>query len=184
MPGPTGRPLAGTELEGCRPGLPPSQSLRELVILALARGRWSGNSHHPLRHLLQGLDLATQGFQRFAPLTVSPLLQLPCNRPLEAVDLGFQSGAPRDLPLPPVLQAYFILNTSGKKGPWVGTWSAPWSRCRCGLVDGAGQLLKALVDCLLVDTTGFPRSLCSRQAWNAAQSIRMKSGRSGYFVKE
>jgi hypothetical protein len=37
-PGPTGRPPAGTELQGCRPGLPPSQHLAELVLPALARG--------------------------------------------------------------------------------------------------------------------------------------------------
>jgi hypothetical protein len=59
------------------------------------------------------------------------------------------------------------------------TCSAPWGRFNCGLVDGAGQLLKAHVDCILVDHTGFPGSLCSRQAWNAAQSIRVKSGLSG-----
>jgi hypothetical protein len=36
--GPRGRAPVDTELQGCRPGLPPSQSLRELVLLALARG--------------------------------------------------------------------------------------------------------------------------------------------------
>jgi hypothetical protein len=59
--------------------------------------------------------LNIQGFQRIAPLFVPPLVQPIGHRPLEAVDLGFQRGVPCDLPLPPqpVLQAYFILNTSG-----------------------------------------------------------------------
>jgi hypothetical protein len=33
-------------------------------------------------------------------------------------------------------------------------------------------------------TKGFPGSLCSRQAWNAAQSIRVKSGRFGRLWKD
>jgi hypothetical protein len=38
IPGLMGRPPARTELQGWRPGLPPSQSLRELLLLVLARG--------------------------------------------------------------------------------------------------------------------------------------------------
>jgi hypothetical protein len=33
-------------------------------------------------------------------------------------------------------------------------------------------------------TAGFPGSLSSRQDWNAAQSIRLKSGRSTTFSKD
>jgi hypothetical protein len=70
---------------------------------------------------------------------------------MESVDLGFQSGVP-DLPLPPqpVLQAYFVLNTSGERGPRVGTRSTLGSGCRCGLLECACQLLNALVGCLIV----------------------------------
>jgi hypothetical protein len=37
-PGPTGRPPAGTELRGCRPGLPPSEGLRGLPPSEVLRG--------------------------------------------------------------------------------------------------------------------------------------------------
>jgi hypothetical protein len=62
------------------------------------------------------------------------------------------------LPLPPqpVLQAYFILNTSEQRWPRVGRGSTLGSRYRCGLLDGTGQLLDALVDCLLVVYRGNP----------------------------
>jgi hypothetical protein len=71
--------------------------------------------------------------------------------------MGFRSGIPRNLPLPPqpVLQAYFIIYTSGKWESWVGTWSTPDSRCHCGLLGGAGHLLDALVDCLLAHHHGI-----------------------------
>jgi hypothetical protein len=123
----------------------------------LQGGQNSGKSHHRLRQLPQRLVLATQGFQRIAPLTVPQLIQLPSYRILEAVDLGFQTWDPPDLPLhpQPVLQAYFIMNTRGKRGPWVGTWSATWSRCRWGHVDEAGQPLKSPVECHLVDNHGI-----------------------------
>jgi hypothetical protein len=153
----------------------------------LQGGRWSGNSHHPLCHLPQRLVLATQGFQPIAPLTIPPLIQLPIHRPPEAVDLGYQSGVPRDLPLPPqlVLQAYFMLNTSGKGRavaryvvgalepvplwPRGWRWSAPQGTCRL-------PPRRSPPD--------FNESLCSRQSCNATQSIRVKSGISGGFSKE
>jgi hypothetical protein len=94
-------------------GLPISRNQSELVLPALVRGPRSGNSHHPLCHLPYSLVLTVQRFQRITLLFVLPLVQPMDHRTLEAVDLGFQSGIPRDLPLPPqsVVQAHFILNT-------------------------------------------------------------------------
>jgi hypothetical protein len=77
--------------------------------------RKSVKSHNPLCHLPKRLVVTAQEFQRIAVLFVPPLVQPIGHRPLEAVDLGFQSGVPRDLSKPPqpILPAYFILNTSG-----------------------------------------------------------------------
>lgn len=44
--------------------------------------------------------LTVQGLQVVAPLFVPPLVKLVCCRHLKAVDLGYQNGIPRDLPLP------------------------------------------------------------------------------------
>jgi len=48
-----------------------------------------------------------EGFGCRTPLVVTPLLETEGHRPLQAVDLSFQSGVSGDLPLPPrpVLQA-------------------------------------------------------------------------------
>jgi hypothetical protein len=88
-----GRSPAETELQACRPGLPLSRILRKLVLPALARGRRSGNSHCPLCHLQWRLVLTVEVFQRIAPWLVPPLDQPISHRPLEAVDLSFDSGA-------------------------------------------------------------------------------------------
>ncbi|KDR11662.1 hypothetical protein L798_13991 [Zootermopsis nevadensis] len=106
MSGPTDRPPAETGPQGCRPGLPPSRSPRQRILPAQARWRRSGDSHHPLSNLPKRLVLAGQGFQRVAPLFVRPLVEPTGHRPLESVDLSFESGVPRDLPAPrqPVLR--------------------------------------------------------------------------------
>jgi len=53
-----------------------------------------------------------EGFECCTPLVVPPLVEPAGHRPLQAVDLSFQSGVPGDLPPPPqpVLPAYLILN--------------------------------------------------------------------------
>jgi hypothetical protein len=61
------------------------------------------------------------------------------------------------LPPQPVLTAYFFLITIGWRGPRVGMVSTLGSRCRCGLLDGAGQLLDAFVDYLIVVYHRIPR---------------------------
>ena len=69
-------------------------------------------------------------------------------RPLKAVDLGFQSGVPGDLPTSsqPVFQAYFILNTDRDLGAWVSNRAT----LRCGSFqspkNGAGKVLNTRVD--------------------------------------
>jgi hypothetical protein len=73
-----------------------------------------------------------RGFQCIGPKFVPPHVQPIAYLTLEAVDLGFQSRAPYDLTLPlqAVLQAYFILNTSGQKKLWAGRRMILRSRCR------------------------------------------------------
>ena len=90
-----------------------------------------------------------EGLECRTPLVVPPLIEPASQRPLQAVDLGFQSGIPGDLPMPPqpVLQAYFVLNASRYRRPWVVTWATFGSRCRQSLQDGAGVILNACVDC-------------------------------------
>jgi hypothetical protein len=81
------------------------------------------------------------------------------------------------LPPPqPVLQTHFILNTCGQWGPRVGTGSTLSKICRCGLLHGTSQLPNALIDYLLVVYRVFSGSLSPSEAWNANQSIRVKSG--------
>jgi hypothetical protein len=76
-----------------------------------------------------------------------------------AVDLDYQCEIPRDLPLPPqpFIQAHFILNTSGQRRPLVGMGPKVGSRWHYGVLDGAGQLLDALVDSVLVVYCEIPR---------------------------
>jgi hypothetical protein len=112
-------------------------------------GRRSRNSQHPLSHPPQRLVFGIEGFECRTPLVVPPLIEPASHRPLQAVDLGFQSGVPGDLPPPPqpVLQAYFILNADRYRRPRVVTWATLGSRCRQSLQDGAGEVLNACGDC-------------------------------------
>ena len=57
-------------------------------------GRWSRNSHHPSGHPPQRLVFRIDGFECSAPLVVSPLVEPAGHRPLQAVDLSFQSVLP------------------------------------------------------------------------------------------
>jgi hypothetical protein len=54
-----------------------------------------------------------------AQRVVSPLFESSGHRPLQAVDIGFQSRVPGDMPLPqlPGFQAYLILNTGRYRRP-------------------------------------------------------------------
>lgn len=58
------------------------------------------------------------------PLIFPPTIQPRGHRTLEAVNAGFQSAVPRDLPPPfqSVLQVCPILNTTGHRGSLVGVW--------------------------------------------------------------
>jgi hypothetical protein len=100
---------------------------------------------HPPQRLVFGI----KGFECSTPLVVPPLVESTGHRPLQPVDLGFQSGVPGDLPPPlqPVLQAYLILNASWYWGPWVVTRATLGSRCCKSLQNGAGEVLNAHVDC-------------------------------------
>ncbi len=89
-----------------------------------------------------------QGFECRAPPVVPPLVELSGHRPLEAVDLGFQSGVPGDLPPSPqsVFQAYFILNTSRDLGGWVTMWATFGCGNRQSLKDRVGEVPNTRVD--------------------------------------
>jgi hypothetical protein len=84
-----------------------------------------GTRINPLCHLPRWL-ITVQWPQRIVPLFVPPLVRPIGCRPLEAFDPGFQSGIPWGLTLP--LQPYFVLSTSGQRGPWVGTGTTVRSR--------------------------------------------------------
>jgi hypothetical protein len=73
--------------------------------------------------------------------------------------MGFQSGVSSDLPLPrqPILQTYSAVNTGGRRRQLVDTKLTLGSRCRCGVLDGAGQLVQASVDWILVVYYSIPR---------------------------
>jgi hypothetical protein len=68
---------------------------------------------------------------------------------VQAVNLGFQSGVPGDLPPPPQtgFQAYLILNTSRNRRQWVVTRATLRNRCCKSLQNGAREILNARVGC-------------------------------------
>jgi hypothetical protein len=128
----------------------------------MTRRRRSRNCHHSLGHPPQRLVFGILGFECRTPLVVHPFIEPAGHSPLQAVDLGFQSGVPGDLPPPPqpVLQAYFIFNAGRYRRPWVVTWATFWSRCRQSLQDGAGKVLNACVDCHPIVQFRIERNLC------------------------
>jgi hypothetical protein len=109
----------------------------------------SRNSHHPFGHPPQRLVFGIEGFESRTALAVPPLIEPSVHRPMQAGDLGFQSGISGDLStlLQLVLQAYLILIVSRYRRPWVVTRATLGSRCRQNLQNGAGVVLNAHVDC-------------------------------------
>jgi hypothetical protein len=92
---------------------------------------------------------------------VPPLVQPVGHQSLKTVDLGFQSGVPGFLSLPPqpVLQAYFVLDRSQKGWSWVGTRATLWSCHFNGTPDSTGQVRDTRVDSLIVTELRFGRKL-------------------------
>jgi hypothetical protein len=82
-------------------------------------------------------------------LVIPQLIEPAGHRPLQAVDFGFQSGVPSDLPPPPqpVLQAYLVLNAGRYQRPWVVTRTTLGNRSCQSLQDDARKVLNACVDC-------------------------------------
>ena len=89
-----------------------------------------------------------QGFDCRAPPVVHPLVELSGHRTLKAVDLGFQTGVPGDLPPSPqsVFQEYFILNTSRDLGDLVTMWATFGCGSRQCFEDGATGVPNTRVD--------------------------------------
>ena len=102
----------------------------------------------PFSHLPQRLVSGIQGFGCRAPLVIPPLIEPSGHRPLKAVDLGFQSGVPGDLPTSPqpVFQAYFILNTGRDLRAWVSNRATLRSGSFHSPKNGAGEVLNTRVD--------------------------------------
>jgi len=121
-----------------------------------------------------------------APLVIPPLIEPSGHRPLKAVDLGFQSGVPGDLPTSPqpVFQTYFILNT----GRDLGRGSAIGRRLG---VDAsiaprlAPETISTRVSISIpLCNSGLNGISASRWVWNLAESVRLTSGRSGVCWKD
>ena len=85
-------------------------------------------------------------------MVVSPLVETTGLRPLQAVDLGFQTAVAGQLPLSPqpVLQAYIFLNAGRYQRPWVVTPATLGSRFYLRLQECVGEILNACVECHLV----------------------------------
>ena len=83
------------------------------------------------------------------------------HRSLETVDLSFESGVPGFLPLPPqpLLQAYFILDRTRERWPWVESWATLGSCHFNGTQDSASQLPDTRVDILFVAEFRIGRKL-------------------------
>jgi hypothetical protein len=76
----------------------------------VTRGRGSRDSYHLLGHPPQRLVSGVSGFKGSAPLVIPPIVKPVGHRHLEAVNIGFQSGVPGDLP--PPLQRFFMCISS------------------------------------------------------------------------
>jgi hypothetical protein len=123
--------------------------------------------------------------QSVTPLVVPPLLQLEGHRLVQAVYLSFESRVPCELPLPPkpILQAYFILNTSWYRTPRISTRSTLGSGQLEGPASDAGQILDTVPMSASSAVSEMKGILLSRHAWNLDQSAHLKSGRSGRLRK-
>jgi len=108
-------------------------------------------------------------------LVIPPLVELAGHRPLQAVDLSFQSGVPGDLPPPlqPVLQAYLILNAGRYRRPWVIARATLGSRCRQSLQNSAGEVLNAHVDCHPVVQFQIKRNLTFQVSLEVAVGLEV-----------
>jgi hypothetical protein len=107
-----------------------------------------GNSDHLLSHPTKRLVFGVYGLESIAPLVVNSFVKLAGHRPLVAVNLGFQSGAPGDLPPPlqTVLQVYLILNTGQNRRQHVVTLSRLGVGGTQGSKNVSGEILNIRVD--------------------------------------
>jgi len=96
---------------------------------------------------------------------------------------AYRAGVPGYLPPPtqPVLQASFFLNASRYRRSWVITRAILGSGCRQSLQNGAGEVLNLRVDCHPVVQFRIDRNLIFQMSLFLAQSVRLKSGRSGGY---
>ena len=93
-----------------------------------------------------------QSIQCVCPLVVPPLLQLEGHQPLQAFYLNLESRIPCELPLSPkpILQAYFILNSSRHRKQRISTRSTIGSGHFEGPTNGAIEILDTRVNACLI----------------------------------
>jgi hypothetical protein len=115
----------------------------------VTRGLGSRNSHHPFGHPTQRLVFRMERFECRSPLVVPPFVETSGQPPLQAVDLGFQSRVPGDLPTPPqpVLQAYPVLNSIRYRRPWETMRTTLRCRSLQLFPKGVGEVLNERVHC-------------------------------------
>jgi len=129
-------------------GLMKSEVYRKKWIHETSHGRrGNGNSHHLSSYLPQWLVPWNKAFQRRAPVVIPPLV-------LVVTDLcGWLTSAFRAGSLAIchwLLQAYFILNASRYRGPWVITLAALESGLCQHLRNSDWQLLETRVEAHLI----------------------------------
>jgi len=148
--------------------------------------RRSRNSHHPFDQIPQRLFFGIEVFDCRTPLVVSSLVEPAGHRPLQAVDLGFQSGLPGYLPPPP--QPFIQAISSWMPASIGGSES---SRERLLGVDAARafrttteKFTTHMSISIPLFNSGSKGIWSSNLVWKLVQSVSLKSGWSGGCWKD
>jgi hypothetical protein len=140
-------------------------------------GKWSRNSHHPFGHPPQRLVFGIEGLECHTPVVVSPL-ELAGHRPLQAVDLCYQSGVPGDLPQPGAsgVTSKILAGIGSRRsshGQLLGIDAARAFRTAPEKFSTQVSVAISLCNC------GLNGIRSSKLVSKLAQSVLLKSGRSG-----
>ena len=180
MPGSKDRSPAETGSPDCRQGLQVSQSLRELFPQWLTGGR-SKNSRRPFGLPTERLVFGIEGLVCRTPLVFSPLVESVGHRPLQAVDLSFQSRVLGDIPL---LCSRFFRRFSSWMPAGIISRGSPRGR---HLAIQAARAFRTAPEkfsthvsiAILLCNSRSNGIWYSKWVWKLAQSMRLKSERSG-----
>jgi len=182
LPGPKNRSPAEPELPDFLQVLCLSQGVRQRSTMGRPGGRWSKNSHRPLSHPPQRLVFRIEGLECSAPLVVSPFVESAGHRPLQAVELGFQSRVHGEIPLlpQPNFHSQLILNAGRYRRQWIVTRATLWFHAARAFRTAPefSTYVSIAISLSNSESNGISSSKC---IWNLAQSLRLTSVGSGWW---